>query len=263
MPKPIGILFTAVLLCGAHPARGVAIHAASMTAQLRITGFSDADGTPIAQPAVLAIEGDAELFDRIETTSGGATGTTSYRADVIGTDPLDLQLGDGIDLGAAASGDAAPPAPAEAEMLVATSGLLFLDNRSTTDIFRIDFELEYAWSLAASVGGPGESARADVTLLLETLSGGTVFSLFEEVIAGLGPEPRSDAATVRGELVLSPLDFDELGLVADSRGRASVPEPSTLALLAVASLISLYMRRDRAHRRMARATAAEDSRCAP
>jgi hypothetical protein len=71
--------------------------------------------------------------------------------------------------------------------------------------------------------------------------------VLEEAIAGAGPGSRSDAGVFVGELVLAPLDFDELGLVADATGSAVVvPEPSSLLLLlstAIAALSAQTARR--------------------
>jgi hypothetical protein len=113
-----------------------------------------------------------------------------------------------------------------------------------TETFRMGFELTYEWSLDVSLDDPGtEAARADVTLLLESLSGGTLLGFFEEAVAGFSAGSRSDAGTFSGELVLAPLDFDELGLVADATGATTaVPEPSSLMLLVVAAIAALSAR---------------------
>jgi hypothetical protein len=242
------LLLAAALLPAAGPAQAVGLYGADLTARLTITGFLDASGAPIGRPPELVVEGEAGLFDRFATTSGNASAEVPYTAEVLAADPSALQVGEGLDQRAGASGMVAPPAPGGSEALSATDGLVFLDNRSPTETFRVGFALQYAWSLAAARDEAGsETAHASVTLLLESLSGGTLFAFLEEAIAGSQPGTRSDAGLFTGELVLAPLDFDELGLVADAAGSAAiVPEPSTLTLLAFPALAALVARARRA-----------------
>jgi hypothetical protein len=243
--RSIGAILSAVaVLSGNGVARAVGLYGAELTAQLTITGFFDAAGTPIPRPGDLVIEGESALFDQFLSTTANATADAPYTAAVQAADPLALQVGDGLDQRAAASGSVFPPPAGSSEALARTNGLLFLDNRSMTETFRMGFELTYEWSLDVSLDDPGtEAARADVTLLLESLSGGTLLGFFEEAVAGFSAGSRSDAGTFSGELVLAPLDFDELGLVADATGATTaVPEPSSLMLLVVAAIAALSAR---------------------
>jgi len=231
-------------------ARATALYAADLAAELTITGFFDAGGLAIAKPTDLVVDGSAALFDRLVETSGGATADAPYTVEVLAADPLDLQLGEGLRLAAGASGSASAPPVSAGESVARTNGLLFVDNRSASATYRLGFELAVPWALDVSVdAATTETARADVGVLLESLSGGVLFELLETADALAGPGSRSDAALFTGQLVLGPRGFDELGLVADGTGAATaVPEPSTLLLLTLPSLAALAARRARTAR---------------
>lgn len=230
------LLSTALLVATAGPASALGSYTAELSAELTLTGFFDAAGSPIPRPPALVIEGDAVLVDRLAVAEGDASAEAPWSAAVRGADPFALQLGDGLGQGAGAAGSAALPATGRSEALAATDGIVFVDNRSASETFRVGFTLDWAWSLDVARDDPGaETARADVTLLLGSLSGGTLFGFLEEAVAGPAPSVRSDAGSFSGELVLGPLDFDELGLVADASGIATaVPEPSASMLVAMA-----------------------------
>jgi hypothetical protein len=233
MGHAVGALLVVAFVSIAGAAHALATYGAELTAQLRLTAILDAAGAPIPRSPLLGIGGEASLFDTFTDTSGSASAAAPYTADVTAADPSDLAVGDGLDQVAGASGSVAPPPPGSSAALASTDGLIFFDNRSRSETFRVAFELRWAWSLDVALDDPGvESVHADVALLLESLSGGTLFALLEEAAA---PGSTSDSGTFLGELVLGPLDFDELGVVTDASGRASaVPEPSTLTLIAVA-----------------------------
>jgi hypothetical protein len=240
----------ALLLLLPGTARATALYAADLTAELTISGFFNAAGLPIAKPADLVVDGSAALFDQSVATGGDATAEAPYVALVLAADPLDLELGEGLRLAAGPSGSASAPPVSSAESVARTNGLLFVDNRSATATYRLGFELAVSWALDVSIdASPLETARADVGLLLESLSGGVLFDLREMADALAGPGSRGDAAFFTGQLVLGPRGFDELGLVADATGAATaVPEPSTLLLVALPSLVALGARRARAER---------------
>jgi hypothetical protein len=238
----------ALLVLPAHgPAHATALYAADLAANVTIRGFFDAAGLPIAKPGELVVDGSAALFDRFVDSSGDATAEATYTALVQAADPLDVQLDEGVSLSAGATGRASPPPLALAASLTRTDGLLFVDNRSATETYRLGFELAASWTPDVSVDASTvETARADVSVLLESLSGGVLFEFFETADALLGPSSRSDTVLFTGQLVLGPLDFDELGFIADATGNASVvPEPSTLLLVAF-PLAALAARRARA-----------------
>jgi hypothetical protein len=231
------------LLGSADIAQAAGVYGAELTAQLTLTGFFDVEGTSIARPPELVIEGETMLLDQSTVVTGSAEAEAPFEAEVLAADPWSLTLGDGVSLRASSVGTAAVPTGLS-EALAATYGIVFFDNRSATESFRVTFVLEYAWLLDVGLGAADAGmARADVTLLLASLSGGTLFGSFEEAIADpLAPGSRTDRGAFSGELLLAPLDFDELTLITDATGSAAVvPEPpalsgsalSLLALLAV------------------------------
>jgi hypothetical protein len=242
-----GLLVALLLLPVPGDARAAALYAADVTAELTIQGFFDAEGISIAKPADLVVDGSAALFDRSVTPSGNGTAAAPYTAMVQAADPLNLQLGEGLQLSAGASGSASAPPASSAESIARTNGRLFIDNRSASATYRLGFSLAVSWALDASASVLAtETAHADVMVLLESLSGGGLFDLSKTADALASPGSQSDMALFTGQLVLAPRGFDELGLVADTTGAATaVPEPSTLLLVALPSLAALIARRAR------------------
>jgi len=130
------------------------------------------------------------------------------------------------------SGSAANPPNSTSEAIARTDGLIFLDNMSATSTYRVDFELSFSWLVDASVSAADEAARAEISLLLDALSGGVLFELLEVADTATGDGPGSSSSFYTGSLTLGPGEFDELTIRTDAIGAArAVPEPSTALLV--------------------------------
>lgn len=233
--------FVAAICSG--PASALPSFEGRVELELTISGFADALGTPIPQPSTLHMDGQARVFDERTEQSGNASAQTETGAQVEASDPLALAVGEGIALSARASGSAGLPAPASASALARTDGLLFLDNRSLDEAVMVSFVLTLSF-LASATADPDESALAELGVLLESLSGGTLFQRFVTVPGTPAGDSDSDALVFGVMLRLEPGEFDELGVVADATGSARVvPEPRSFALLALGLVALLVSRR--------------------
>jgi hypothetical protein len=226
------LLLAAALLAPALRAEALAIYSADVVTQFSVTGFFDSAGTAIAKPADLVVEGTAQVFDRFQSATPGATASASAVPQVIATDPLDLVLGEGPRQEASASGSAAFPPVAMSDAIARTDGLVFLDNQSFLETYRVDFELAVTWSVDAAVSLAGETARSTISVLLDTLSGGVLFELDEIADTQTSDPSGADTVVFFGSVLLGPRDFDEIAIETDATGAASaVPEPASAVLI--------------------------------
>jgi hypothetical protein len=243
-------LMAALLVGQVSDALAATLYNAQASSILTITGFFDAAGTAIAKPSDLRVEGDAQVFDRFELALGAASADTLALAEVFGSDPLNLDVGEGVALEAGASGSTSFPPVSSAESVARTDGLIFFDNLSATATYQVGFELDVSWLVDAAADVPAsEAAAAEIRILLESLSGGTLLDLFELSDTSLGGGSLSASPLLASVLVLGPGEFDELGLISDATGFASsAPEPSSLLLLGSGLLCLLARRRAFLHR---------------
>jgi hypothetical protein len=214
------------LLLASSEAHAVAIYSAEATSTLTVTGFANASGTPIAKPGDLLVEGGASVFDEFTLEEGDATASAAAVALVTANDPLNLMVGEGLSLDASVVGSATFPPLSTSEAVARTDGLIFLDNLSPTNTYRVDFELAISWSVDASVSGLYETARSEARVLLDTLSAGVLFELLEIADTSTADGPGSDSSIFTASLTLAPGEFDEIAVRTDATGSA-VPEPSS------------------------------------
>jgi hypothetical protein len=234
--KHLRTLYLAVLLlCAllAPPAsHALASYSAQATSLLTVTGFADGSGTAIPKPVDLIVEGDAFVFDEFEAATPGATASAAAVAQLLAVDPFDLMLGEGPSQDALVSGSAVYTSDASSQAVARTDGLVFVDNASTTETYRVDFGLSVSWLVDASVSAPHEIARSEISLLLAALSGGVLFELIEFADTATGDGPDAASSLFFGSLTLGPGEFDELTMRTDAIGAArAVPEPSTALLI--------------------------------
>jgi len=210
----------------------LASFSAQATSLLTVTGFADGVGTPIPKPVDLILEGDAFVFDEFEAATPGATASAAAVAQLLAVDPFDLMLGEGPSQDALVSGSAVYTSDATSDAVAQTDGLVFLDNASSTETYRVDFELSVSWLVDASVSDIHESARSDISLLLASLSGGVLFELVEFADTLTGDGADGSSSIFSGSLTLAPGEFDELTMRTDAFGNArAVPEPSSALLI--------------------------------
>ena len=168
----LAALTAALLVTQATRSLATTTYAAQVSSTLTITGFLDETGAPIAKPADLVVEGDAEVFDLFESELGTASADTMVSVDVFGADPLDLDVAEGTVLVAGASGSTSFPPESSAESASRTDALIFFDNLSATESYLVAFELTVNWFVHASANLPSlEAAGAEVEILLERLPG--------------------------------------------------------------------------------------------
>ena len=165
---PAGL--TAALLVGqVGSALAATLYDAQASSILTITGFFDAAGTAIEKPSDLLVEGDARVFDRFDSALGSASADTLVSAEVLGADPLDLGVGEGVALEARAFGNTSFPPVSSAESVARTDGLIFFDNLSATATYQVGYELDVSWMVDSAADLPAsEAAAAEIRILLES-----------------------------------------------------------------------------------------------
>lgn len=216
------------------PAQSTALYDAVASATLTVDSIINTTGSGLGE---LLIQGQALVFDEDAVAVGDATAVAN--GSVLPSLPLDLGIGDDIDLLAAVSGDAGATAGSgTSDAFFLTDGSVTLENQSATDTFEVAFTLAYAAAASALVDDLiNEFALSLAALSLETTSGGT---LLDEVIAAdtVGGLPGDLVAdSVSFTLMLTPGQTDAVFLLADAEGiaiaEAAVAEPATLGLMAL------------------------------
>lgn len=246
--RALALLAGLALAAGfAGTASATAIYAADATATLRVVGISGGD------PASLIITGldippcscgDAYF-------EGNAIAVHSGSADIVGTDPANLAVGEGADLAAHASGSASPDGYGDSYHSPEAS--IDVHNLSATETFTIDFRLDWSLFADASAGNPlAEYAYALADVYAESLAD----ILLDELVDSdteFGPfGPQALSGTLLFSLTVAPGESDYVDIFADAAGVAdSVPAPSTQGLLAIGFLALALASRRRATTRAA------------
>jgi hypothetical protein len=231
----------AALIFGLSGPAAAGFVSASSEATLAITGISSSTGGDTGDLKIIA---DDSFFIEdffVIPPLGMADGNASAEAQVIGIDPFDLGLDEGVQQTSAASGFAIGKRPAAIDAFAFTSSIIEILNESATDLFSIDFLLSY--TLSASTQGSGGTAIADIN----AGSGSGAFSLFEEVVTdannGIFDTPVTNAIPFTLEVDQSgDLIFIDTNAEASAR---SVPLPSVLTLVLPGIFLAARLNRRR------------------
>ena len=193
---PLTILLFFFLITGlAADAGATAIYSAWASQSISISGIADSSGQLSASPTDLDIQfgvpfgvppilfGEPPTYkDEYTDSEGDASATASASATTVADDPsAGLDIGDGFDLLAEASGEASSPPFSWAESEATAEGFLYLFNQSDSETYTITFTIDWAYSVYASADDPDpfyEWANASITLYADDFYG-TPFEIYE------------------------------------------------------------------------------------
>ncbi len=225
----------------------IATYNAITLVDLSITGAANSTGLLASTPNDLVISGDARVVDAEAIVFGNVFADQFADALVIGNDPNNLDLNDGLSQQAIATGDATLGTAAS---FAFTEGLLEINNTSSTESYRVAFETDWSYLVETSITNPltdSPSALSEIRLVSTILG-----SLLDISVS----TPSTDAAFFSEmsvfpfSVLLAPGESDVLTLTANAAGIATagpapapVPEPSTFALMIIGLLGMTLMRR--------------------
>ncbi|MCP3870908.1 MAG: PEP-CTERM sorting domain-containing protein [Gammaproteobacteria bacterium] len=235
------LLFLFCFLIAGPAAYATAMYDAASSGRLEITGIDYG----AADPGLVFIEGFGIASPPFEDNLGNASSTSEGSSTVLSADPLDMIPGDSVEQSTHVFGEASLWGGTYSDML--TDGYITVFNDDPGSDITISFKFSYELTVDSSVMGPGEFAGAFADV--------SVFSDFDDYVDDflesfsdfdLGI---SDGLITTGLIevdfsLLIPAGFDdEVVVLMDADGvAAAIPEPATLALLAIA-LLSLLMYR--------------------
>ena len=210
---------------------------------LNITGFSNSIGSLGSKPGDLLITGDAFVVDEDSIIDGNAFADQFAAAKVIGNNPNDLSLNDGLSQQAVATGNASV---GTAVSFALTQGILEINNLSLTDGYTIDFEVDWSYFVDASVTNVNlEFATAASDIFFESDLHGSLLDQTVVSDADFGGGLITDDGVVPFSIFVAPGESDVLTLSINAAGAATaitpVPEPSALALFGIGLLGTAIM----------------------
>jgi hypothetical protein len=210
------------------------MYSSSTVATLTISGITNVTGTGLTG---LSIGGNAFVSVEETFTDGSASTSRTGDSSVIDADPPGLRIDDGLSQNAQVSGSAEPGISFAAHV---NDGLISLSNQSS-DIFEIDFLLDFALTSTASADDPlFELAFASAYVGIWFDNDALHESFF--VLAGTIETPPEDGleGLQSYTVVLDSGESDTVSMSSWADGIAvsevTIPEPATLMLLAVGLL---------------------------
>ncbi len=215
---------------------------------LNITGAANSSGTLTSKPNDLLISGDTRVIDADAIVSGNAFADQFADAIVIGNDPNNLDLNDSLSQQAIATGNATLGL---ASSFVFTEGILKIDNTSSTESYRVDFDTDWSYLVETTITDPINdfpSALSEIQLVSTIL--GSLLAISVNT-PSMGGAFFSEMSVLPFSVLLAPGQSDILTLTANAAGLATagaapapVPEPSTFALMII-GLIGMALMRGR------------------
>lgn len=208
------------------PALGAAIYTARSEAQLSIVDIRNL--TLPGQFQSLGLVGDAFVTGEDGFTAGDGVAEFGGSASVDADNLFDLAINDSVILASEAEGQSINDGAAFSFHVA--NGFVDLLNFSNTEVFEIDFQLDYGLTAMVEVDDPlGDMAIADASLIAFTLSG--AFELVRSVSAEFGSGPIDVMDSQFFTLTLAPLAADAIELTTIAQGEsAAVPIPAALYL---------------------------------
>ena len=130
------------------------VYSASLDLTLTYQGFYAPDGSLVAErPDGLILSGFVDPLDiRFTDTLGNGTATASATGEILGADPFDLQVGEGLRLTTAVSGTTTNPGDFSIALAV-KAGALSIQNAGTDDR-RLAFQISFTSSVHAETDDP-------------------------------------------------------------------------------------------------------------
>ncbi len=227
--------------------QAIATYDAITLVDLTITGSANSAGPLASKPNDLLISGDARVVDADAIMTGNAFADQFADTMVIGNDPNNLDLNEGLSQQAIATGDATQGL---ASSFAFTEGILGINNTSSTESYRVDFLVDWSYLVETSITDPltdSPSALSEIRLVSTILG-----SLLDVSVTAstLGGDFFSDMEIFPFSVLLAPGESDVLTLTANAAGIATVgaapapvPEPSTFALMIIGLIGMALMRR--------------------
>jgi hypothetical protein len=202
-----------------------------------ITGFSDASGNPLSsKPSDLSVVGQATVLSQSATNNGVASASNSGSANVIvggvpvGLGPAALNIGDGFLL--TASADAGAFAfPGSAESSFRAGWTLTIDNSSLTAGFSVGLQVSSAYSITATEAMLNGGSGSGIGIVLTRSPNDSLLNITDTVISN-GSKSNSDVNLLSVFIGAGESAVLNLRMGAASQALSSIPEPSSLTLLA-------------------------------
>lgn len=236
---------------GAH---ATAMFSSDVTASLTVIGIENltspggtldieilagaAEAAPFGPPS------PPDIFTEGSATASASSILSPPLTPPLFDDPTVLGIGDGLSVSLTSSGSA--DATGYAEVIAIATGLLTIDNFSSTDDVEVTFSLDVSVLSTASVDDPIlEDAIGDATVFVDAFSGvDPIVDEFIEADALFGPPSDIFALSIEFSLTIGADDSDELLMVVDAGGFAeALSSPGSVVFLVAGALVIAVRRR--------------------
>lgn len=248
--------------------RAGTIYSASMDMTLKYQGYYDADGNLIAgTPDGVTLQGSIDSAPFLDKyTLGNGTASATADGSILGSDPLALNAGDGIQVVTSVSGTTTDPGDASIALALHT-GYIAITNDGTTDA-KLAFSLEYTSTASAETSDPAVPAYGWTLGVVGTASNLPDFPDFTDPLdpsifplpfpfylnladTTFRPGSFPDSGTFALDVTIFAGGSDEVWIGnashGDPFGVQAVPEPGTFAMAGAGLLLGLVTLGRRRH----------------
>ena len=227
-----------VILFSASQAQAAAIYLAFSGFDLTVLGVTNLT-TGIVNPAEFQISGEAVIVETEDFSFGGGSADALAVPEVIGVDPDNLGIDEGVGSFAGVSGEVVGSGLAGSSAV--TDSFLRFANFSATDTYQFDLLLDYFLFADAFATDPFFGFAFSEAFLDVFSDGGLIVS---ETASAFSNEPTDVIEDFLSfDITLGPGGSDEVTIFADAFGvAAEIPEPSTVWLLGAGAAMLLIGR---------------------